>query len=103
MILYAWGEQYLPTENAKYGVVCDSLLLNAGLRNGDMILSLDNKKVENFFEIPGYILMENPKTIQVMRDGQVMNINLHHLIVNLMKKHKNLLFTYAKDITLIGH
>ena len=57
MILYAWGEQYLPTENAKYGVVCDSLLLNAGLRNGDMILSLDNNKVENFFEIPGYILM----------------------------------------------
>ena len=74
MILYAWGEQYLPTENAKYGIVCDSLLLNAGLRNGDMILSLDNKKVENFFEIPGYILMENPKTIQVMRDGQKMNL-----------------------------
>ena len=46
MILYAWGEQYLPTENAKYGVVCDSLLLNAGLRNGDMILSLDNKSRE---------------------------------------------------------
>ena len=59
MILYAWGEQYLPTENAKYGVVCDSLLLNAGLRNGDMILSLDNKKVENFFEIPGYIALKS--------------------------------------------
>ena len=84
MILYAWGEQYLPTENAKYGVVCDSLLLNAGLRNGDMILSLDNKKVENFFEIPGYILMENPKTIQVMRDGQVMNINLPSTLIGEM-------------------
>ena len=89
MILYAWGEQYLPTENAKYGVVCDSLLLNAGLRNGDMILSLDNKKVENFFEIPGYILMENPKTIQVMRDGQGININLPPTLIGEMLSYSS--------------
>src|SRR3954467_10357033 len=25
MILFAWGEEYLPTENAKYGIAVDSL------------------------------------------------------------------------------
>ena len=84
MILYAWGERYLPTESVKYGVVCDTLMLNAGLQNGDIVLSLDNQKVESFYEIPGYILMENPKTMQIIRNGQMMEINLPSTLVGDM-------------------
>ena len=48
VILYTWGHQYLPAENAKYGIYCDSLALSIGLQHGDMVLSLDNKKVDDF-------------------------------------------------------
>ena len=47
MLAY-WGEEYLPTKNVKYGVSCDSLALQMGLKNGDKILMVDHKEVENF-------------------------------------------------------
>ncbi|HPG32808.1 MAG TPA: site-2 protease family protein, partial [Lentimicrobium sp.] len=33
-MLWAWGEQYLPTSEVKYGIVADSVAQEMGLRNG---------------------------------------------------------------------
>src|SRR5210317_1777373 len=41
-MLFAWGEKYLPTSEVKYGITCDSLAMEAGLRNGDKIISVDD-------------------------------------------------------------
>ena len=38
LVLFAWGETYLPTANVKYGIVTDSIGYSIGLRNGDKIL-----------------------------------------------------------------
>ena len=75
-VLFAWGETYLPTSNVKYGIVTDSVGFSIGLRNGDKILSVDNQYVENFYLITSDILLNKRKTIQVERDGQVINIGL---------------------------
>jgi regulator of sigma E protease len=75
-ILFIWGETYLPTANVKYGIVTDSVGLSIGLRNGDKILSVDNQHVENFYLITSDILLNKRKSIQVERDGQVVNIEL---------------------------
>jgi len=75
-VLFVWGETYLPTSNVKYGIVTDSVGLSIGLRNGDKILSVDNQHVENFYQITSDILLNNRKSIQVERDGQVINIEL---------------------------
>ena len=45
-ILFYYGEEILPTANLTYGVSCDSLALEMGLRNGDKILSVDGKEVD---------------------------------------------------------
>jgi regulator of sigma E protease len=73
-ILYIWGEQYLPTRNVKYGVMCDSVALDIGLRNGDKILSVDNREIEKFNNIFHDIVVENASSIQVERDGQRLDI-----------------------------
>lgn len=75
-VLYAWGEQYLPTENVKYGVVCDSLSKSIGLEDGDKIISLDNQKIEKFSEIIPNILLNNPKSIQVIRNQEELSIDI---------------------------
>jgi regulator of sigma E protease len=75
-VLYAWGETYLPTASVKYGIVTDSVGYSIGLRNGDKIISVDNEKIENFAEIPSDIVLNNRKTIQVERDGEIVNINI---------------------------
>ncbi len=70
LVLFAWGETYLPTANVKYGIVTDSVGYAIGLRNGDKILSVDNQHIENFMQITPDIVLNNRKTIQVERDGQ---------------------------------
>lgn len=75
-VLYLWGEQYLPTENAKYGITVDALGEEIGLRNGDKIVSLDNRQVENFYQIIPTIVLDKVKTIQVERDGSSAEINV---------------------------
>lgn len=85
-ILHHWGEEYLPTENMKYGVVCDSTALESGLKNGDKIVSVDGEKVEKATAITAYILLNESKTIQVERDGQVMSLNLSDSIIPRLLK-----------------
>ena len=48
-ILSFWGEQYLPNAEVKYGITVDSLGYSMGLRNGDKVVSLDGKPVEEFY------------------------------------------------------
>src|SRR5674476_108894 len=76
LVLFAWGETYLPTASVKYGIVTDSVGYAIGLRNGDKIISVDNQHIENFLEIPADIILNNRKTIQVERDGTLMNIDI---------------------------
>jgi regulator of sigma E protease len=73
-ILYVWGEQYLPTKNVKYGVMCDSVALDIGLRNGDKILTVDHVEIENFNKIFHDVVVNSARSIQVERDGQLVEI-----------------------------
>jgi regulator of sigma E protease len=75
-ILYAWGEQYLPTENVKHGIMVYEAGEQIGLQNGDKILSVDQVYVENFRKIIPTVLLENAKSIQVLRDGNKIDVEI---------------------------
>lgn len=75
-ILFTWGETYLPAENVKYGVVCDSVFTEMGVKTGDIIVALDNKKLNRFDEIMPELLLNNPKTMQVKREGEIIDLNV---------------------------
>lgn len=76
MILFTWGEKYLPTKNVKYGIICDTLALNMGLRHGDKILTIDNHTVEDFHNVIPEIVYKGAKSIQVDRGGLMVNITV---------------------------
>ena len=46
--LFAYGDKYLPAQNAESGIYCDSLGLVAGFQNGDILYSFDGLKLEKF-------------------------------------------------------
>lgn len=75
-ILYTWGETYLPARNVTYGVVCDSIFSNMGMQKGDMVIALDHKEVERFSNIIPEMILNHPKTIQVIRDGQEVSLSV---------------------------
>jgi len=87
-VLFAWGETYLPTANVKYGIVTDSVGYAIGLRNGDKIITIDNKHLENFHELISDIVLNNRKTIQIERDGAPLNIEIPSEYVPKLLKGK---------------
>ena len=68
-VLFTWGKEYLPVENAIYGVTCDSLMLSYGFEEGDKIISVGNTKPKTFSDINKAILLENVREITVERNG----------------------------------
>lgn len=106
MILFSWGEKYLPTQNVKYGIICDSLALNMGLQHGDKILTVDNHAVEDFHDVIPEIVYKNAKTIQIDRQGQHVEVAIPSNFVKdyiaFMQKYKGrrdfIYFAYPFEI-----
>jgi regulator of sigma E protease len=101
-MMWIWGEQYLPTSEVKYGIVADSVARDMGLRNGDKILSVNNEPVEDFFRIPGRIILDNASSVQVERDGQPVNIQIPEGFIGRLLKHQNPDFITARMPFIIG-
>lgn len=58
-VLYAWGEEYLPTKNVKYGIVVNEVGEKIGFKTGDKILTVDNQYIEQFHKIIPTIVQDS--------------------------------------------
>ena len=81
MILFVWGEQYLPTKNVKYGIAVSQTGRELGLRSGDKIISVDGKEVEDFSKIIPVIVLNGAKTIEVQRNEEVIVVPVKNEII----------------------
>ena len=90
LVLFAWGESYLPTSNAKYGVYADSFANQIGLLSGDKILSIDNEPVDNLREVRVVIFKNESKTIQVKRGDGDVNIDIPSELTGKLASYKGL-------------
>ena len=90
LIFSIYGEEYLPTQNAKYGIMVDSTAESIGLHNGDFVTSVDGKHVARFNKIIGEVIFSEAGSIQVERDGVPMNIPIPAGTINkIIKSQKN--------------
>ena len=76
VVFSVYGEEYLPTKSAKYGIMVDSVAKTIGLHNGDMITAIDGRPEDRFDRIVSDIVLEDGKTIQLTRDGQPVTITI---------------------------
>ncbi len=90
-ILYAWGEEFLPTENAKYGIEVNEVGTQIGFQNGDKILTVDNQYVDNFMKIIPTIVLDNAKFVQVERNGQKIDVEISDSDLALILKSKGVM------------
>ncbi len=88
MIMYVWGEEYLPAKNLTYGVHADSLATQIGIKDGDKIVSIDGKPLENFGTIGAEIILGEAKQIGVNRNGQNINIPIPEGFIKKLNKNK---------------
>jgi regulator of sigma E protease len=76
MVLFFWGRETVPMSKLKYGIACDSTALSVGLRDGDYIVSVDHKPVDNMRKVPVEVIMNKAKSIEVKREGQEISLPL---------------------------
>lgn len=90
-VLFVWGEEYLPTKNAKFGIAVSETGKELGLRNGDKILSVDGKEVEDFNKIGSVIILNGAKTIEVQRNDEKVIVPVKNEIIPKLLKDRYLI------------
>jgi regulator of sigma E protease len=76
MVLFAWGESYIPVSRLEYGLRFEDTFHEMGLRDGDHILALDDVPVEKWRTIHHDIVVNETKVITVKRDGEIIDIRV---------------------------
>ena len=75
MILFAWGDTYLPLKNAKLGMDYSETFHNVGFQDGDILLKADDIELERFGE-DCFRRVLDAQTVTVLRDGVETVINM---------------------------
>jgi len=75
-VLYTWGEEYLPLQNAKYGLQFSKTMQESGFQNGDKVVSIDGQAVEQRSDLIEKILIEGKQKVTVNRNNQQIDLNL---------------------------
>ncbi len=68
MVLFAWGDTYLPLKNVKLGMDYSETFLNVGFRDGDILLRADGEELERYDEHCLRQVVE-AQQVTVLRDG----------------------------------
>lgn len=76
MLLYAYGEQYIPVSNAKYGLCYNETAHKLGLKDGDIVIKADNYNIEVAGDISKYIAIYDAKTLTVSRRDSTFIVNV---------------------------
>jgi regulator of sigma E protease len=89
MLMYSYGENFLPNKNVKNGVwVIDSLGTSLGLKTGDKVLTIDGNEIRKFGNLPIEFINGNNYTIE--RDGEIIEKEIPiDFISKLIERGKN--------------
>ena len=69
MILFTWGDTYLPLKNMKMGMNYSETFQNVGFQDGDILLRADNEELERFGS-DSFRKVVEAKTVTVLRAGR---------------------------------
>jgi len=87
MVLFTWGDTYLPNKNVVDGVICSDFAKEIGFQNGDKIISIDGNTVDRFISInTDMILRDESFKVIVERMGEIIDITIGE---NFIKDWKN--------------
>ena len=83
-----WGDEYIPTDKLNYGITADSLAKSIGFRDGDQIVDVDGKYIDDFKKIPLKVLLYGSKVIHVNRNGRDSAIEIPSDFASKVIKYK---------------
>jgi regulator of sigma E protease len=73
MVLFAWGDTYLPLKNMKMGMYYSETAKQIGFQDGDILLSANGEELDRFGESAIRKIVE-AQTVVVLRNGEEQEI-----------------------------
>ncbi len=71
-----WGQDELPLRNASLGYDYHEILIGEGFQNGDLIVGIDGKVMDDFAEAQNRLLLDNPKSVTVLRGDSTVELKM---------------------------
>ena len=102
MILWTWGKTYLPPENAKYGIVADSLAQKVGLQDGDIVLKVDTARLNDISRLRAEIVLNEAKSLTVKRNDSIFNLALNNDLIKSLNSMDGKNFISIRGPFVIG-
>jgi regulator of sigma E protease len=88
-IAWFWGDEFLPSKNLSYGVHATEISKQVGIQDGDIIVSLDQQELADFFELESKIVLAGSKTIQVKRGDSLINLAIPSSVASALSNANN--------------
>ncbi len=76
MILFTWGQEYMPIENATYGFQFSPVMVEAGFQQGDKILTINGKTPKDKADVVEWLLVEGNREVKVQRDSTIVTLTM---------------------------
>jgi len=88
MIMWVWGDRYIPVNDLKYGLYADTLGRKMGLKDGDVIVAIAGKPVIRTNVIPSEIIMNEAKSLTIVRHGDTMQLAIPQGFISQLSKSR---------------
>ncbi|MBK6626969.1 MAG: RIP metalloprotease RseP [Flavobacteriales bacterium] len=93
-VLFTWGRDYLPLENATYGLHPSSVIKEQGMADGDRIIAVEGHAVRSIEELGKAILIDEARTLTIDRQGRTTDITLSTDVADrILDRNEKTLFT----------
>ncbi len=91
MVLWAWGEDYIPAENGKYGIFVGELGQGLGLQDGDQVTKVGDKPLQKLGdrEVVREIIINNANSITVQRGTETILLPVSEDYTSILSSYEN--------------
>jgi len=91
LVLWTYGERYLPIENVKYGIVVDELGRDLGLQDGDKVVAIGGERMKKSGGnlLRREIIINGAKDFTVERNGSEVVVPVYDTLIDVLSRHEN--------------
>ncbi len=87
MVLFSWGDSYLPLKNVSQGMEFSQAAQRAGFRDGDILLTADDKVLDRF-GVRTLLDIADAEKVTVLRDGKQTVLDIPDDLMQQLLKDK---------------
>ncbi|HLZ89437.1 MAG TPA: RIP metalloprotease RseP [Puia sp.] len=96
MLMWIYGDNYVPVANLRYGLYADTLGRKMGLQDGDNIIAVAGMPVERQGKVGSEMIMNEASTVTITRNGRQMELSVPPGLIGQLNKNRLQGLAYAR-------